>query len=176
MSCVQYNTTSDVPFLRYRCKELYMLHSAADFCSQNVHQNHHPPCIWVIIALRRHSEHKVAEAHRQALKLLRTGAWQGSDSRGRNPQIRILPSLRCSDPLPPPLFGRPSLHLLLASLRLSLPLIKSLNWLVHTCSCTGSFGTNLHHQSRFSHQLRAHPGAHCPSLLNRASHTVCGRI
>lgn len=82
-----------------------------------------------------------------------------------------------STPTSPP--WRPSLCLPLAFLHLHPPLIKSLNWLIHTCSCTGSFGTNLHHQSRFSHQLRVHPSAHCPSLIYRAkqwSPTVCGWI
>jgi len=115
--------------------------------------------------LHKHCKCKLAEAERHAL--VRAEAWQRSD-----PHESLFRSESClhlgmqiHSQLPP---QHSSLHLLTDFLHLSLPLIKTLNWLIHTCSCTGSFGTSLHHPSRFSHQLWVHSGAHCPSFTYRA--------
>lgn len=166
-------TSSTGHLQQFVWKVVWQQHLLAACCSKVPHQRSlylHP---FITETPHRQGKHKLAEADRQALIL--------ESELGRDP-IHMRASLDqnpaftwvCrSTPTSPPL--HPSLHLL-AFLHLSLPLIKTLNWLIHTCSCTGSFGTSLHHQSRFSHQRRVHSGAHCPSLTYRAkqwSQTGC---
>lgn len=130
-SCVLYDAKSDVLFLGWYGKEHYTLHAAAEFPRQKVCLYHHSHFSWVIMKLLKLGERKVAEAHRQALRPLRTRAWQRSDSHEGPPQNFAFTQLLRSTPTFPP--QHPSLHLLLAFLHLSLPLIKTVNWLVHTC-------------------------------------------
>lgn len=109
---------------------------------------------------------KWQEADKQAV--LRAQAWQTSEPHESHYSSEACLHLGIQIRSHPPLFSAPSLHLLIAFLHLSIPLIKTLNWLIHTCSCSCSFGRSLHHQSRFSHQLQVHSSAHCPSLTYRA--------
>ncbi len=154
-----------------------MLHAAAKFPTKEACLYLHPLFHWVIMETPQTGWAQSGRSRQTGTQTTESRSLAEIRSTWEPPQIRILPSLRYPDPLPPPLPQHPSLHPLLAFLHLSLPLIKTLNWLIHTCSCTGSFGTSLHHQSRFSHQLRVHSGAHCPSLTYRAkqwSQIVCG--
>lgn len=115
---------------------------------------------------RRHKQgnHKLAKTDRHHWELK---DWQRTDPLER--RFKSESNLHLGMQIHSHLLPRhPTLHLLIAFLHLSLPLIKTLNWLIHTCSCSGSFGTSFHHQSRFSHQLWVHSGAHCPSLTYRA--------
>lgn len=103
-------------------------------------------------------ERKVAEAHRQALRPLRTGAWQRSDSHERPPQNFAFTQLLRSTPTFPP--QHPSPHLLLAfpSLKLLIDSFTPANALAH-------LGQTSTAKADFLIICEVHLSAHCPSLV-----------